>query len=144
MRIHSVTSPLSPVCCVHPSGHIISLFKNKKNDFPLLSGEARARWVVPSGKAPLFSSTLPPTSSRLTGTDGAHSKVCTAGQPQLPLDFSHSQRAADGRWKYHRMSVKARVMALIYVVWIHVLEYELKKVCTAAGYCFIFVNCLTN
>lgn len=72
-----------------------------------MSGEVRARWVVASGEALLFSSTLPPTSSRLTGTDGAHSKVLTAGKPQLPLDSSHSQRAADGRWKYQRMSVQA-------------------------------------
>lgn len=49
--------------------------------------------MVASGKVPLFSSTLPPTSSPLTGTDGGHWKVLTAGQAQLPLDCSHSQRA---------------------------------------------------
>lgn len=56
--------------------------------------------MVPSGPAPLFSTTLPPTSSLLTGTDGAHLKVLTAGKPELPLDFGHSHSTPDGRWIY--------------------------------------------
>lgn len=100
-----------------------------------MSGEVRARCVVASGKAPLFSSTLPPTSSRLTGTDGAHSKVLTAGQPQLPLDFSHSQRAADGRWKHRCVSVQAWVIALICNVGTHLVA-QTETICTAFGYCF--------
>lgn len=73
-----------------------------ESDYTLMSWGVGGK-AVPSCPAPLFSTTLPPTPSLLTGTDGAHSKVHTAGRPELPLDFGHSHHTPDGWWISHYM-----------------------------------------